>query len=63
MMDKPNTETTVHNESLHGSTMIDKAALRADRIDEEGLTFRYVARHHPALVWWSFFYAMAAVGW
>lgn len=62
-MDKLDMDTTVHSESLRGSTTIDNAALRADRIDEEGLTFRFVARHHPMLVWWSFFYAMSAVGW
>ncbi|OAL04217.1 general substrate transporter [Phaeosphaeriaceae sp. SRC1lsM3a] len=62
-MDKLDMDTTFHNESLRGSTTIDNAALRADRIDEEGLTFRFVARHHPMLVWWSFFYAMSAVGW
>ncbi|ORY13441.1 general substrate transporter [Clohesyomyces aquaticus] len=31
--------------------------------NEEGLTLKYIAHHHPALVWWSFFYAMSAVGW
>jgi len=62
-MEKIDGEATIHTESLHGSTTIDQAALKADRIDEEGLTFRYVARHHPMLVWWSFFYAMSAVGW
>ena len=62
-MEKMNHETAVHNESFGDKSAIDQRALAADRTDEEGLTFRYVARHHPALVWWSFFYAMSAVGW
>ncbi|KAH7381532.1 maltose permease [Pyrenochaeta sp. MPI-SDFR-AT-0127] len=62
-MDKVTSEAVVHSESIHSKAVVDEAALKADRIDEEGLTFRYVARHHPALVWWSFFYAMSAVGW
>ena len=62
-MEKIDTDTMVHHESLHEKTVIDEAALRAARDDEQGLTFSYVARHHPGLVWWSFFYAMSAVGW
>ncbi|KAH7079870.1 maltose permease [Paraphoma chrysanthemicola] len=62
-MEKINHQTTVHNEGFSDKSAIDQRALDADRVDEEGLTFRFVARHHPALVWWSFFYAMSAVGW
>ncbi|KAH7121296.1 maltose permease [Dendryphion nanum] len=63
-MEKLNIETLEReNVTVPDKTIIDEAALQADRLDEEGLTFSYVIRHHPALVWWSFFYAMSAVGW
>ncbi|KAF2016312.1 general substrate transporter [Aaosphaeria arxii CBS 175.79] len=66
MMEKTDSETVVRNESISKSgnpVVVDEAALLADRTDEEGLTFRYVMKNHPSLVWWSFFYAMSAVGW
>lgn len=30
---------------------------------EHELTLRKVLRNHPALVWWSFYWAMAGVAW
>lgn len=30
---------------------------------EHGLNLRRILRHHPALVWWSFYWAMAGVAW
>ncbi|KAJ5758457.1 hypothetical protein N7520_005613 [Penicillium odoratum] len=37
--------------------------LDTDRSAEHDLTLRYIARHHPAILWWCFYWAMAAVGW
>jgi hypothetical protein len=30
---------------------------------EHDLTLGQIFRHYPALVWWCFYWAMAAVGW
>ncbi|KFA56682.1 hypothetical protein S40293_06223 [Stachybotrys chartarum IBT 40293] len=38
-------------------------AVDADRQEEHDLTLRQLFRRHPAIVGWSFFWAMAAVGW
>ncbi|RSL48969.1 hypothetical protein CEP54_012639 [Fusarium duplospermum] len=37
--------------------------VNADRQAEHDLTLRQVLRHHPALIGWTFFYAIAAIGW
>ena len=34
-----------------------------DAVTEHELTFMDVARHHKMLIWWSFYFAMCAVGW
>ncbi|KAF4980637.1 hypothetical protein FZEAL_3386 [Fusarium zealandicum] len=38
-------------------------ALNVERQAEHDLTIKQVLTRHPALVWWSFYWAMAAVGW
>lgn len=38
-------------------------AVNADRQLEHDLTLKDVFRRHPAIVAWSFYWAMAAVGW
>lgn len=40
-----------------------KAAMRDDHKLEHRMTVKEVFTNHPALVWWTFFWAMAAVGW
>jgi hypothetical protein len=30
---------------------------------EKAITLRHVFKHHHTLVWWVFYWAMAAVGW
>lgn len=40
-----------------------RASVIADNEVEHELTFREVARHHKALIWWSFYFAMCAIGW
>lgn len=40
-----------------------KGGLQMDRQEEQTLTIRQAIRDHPALVWWSFYWSMAAVGW
>ncbi|KAI8713561.1 MFS domain-containing protein [Fusarium sp. LHS14.1] len=44
------------------STLSDKDATAANA-NEHNLTFRDVARKHPKIIWWSFFWCMCAVGW
>ncbi len=34
-----------------------------DNVTEHELTFKDVARYHKRLIWWSFYFAMCAVGW
>ncbi|KAH7240531.1 hypothetical protein FSOLCH5_010732 [Fusarium solani] len=48
-----------------GAEFVDPKAdgVNADRQAEHDLTLRQVLRHHPALIGWSFFYAVAAIGW
>lgn len=38
-------------------------ALQADHNLEHATTVKQVFQNHPALVWWCFYWAMAAVGW
>ncbi|KAI6782355.1 uncharacterized protein J7T54_008441 [Emericellopsis cladophorae] len=38
-------------------------AVDVDHQLEHALTVKLVLKHHPALVWWCFFWAMAGVGW
>jgi hypothetical protein len=40
-----------------------RGSVITDNVHEHQLTFREVARHHKALIWWSFYFAMCAVGW
>lgn len=37
--------------------------VRINRTLEHELAVRDVFANHPALVWWSFYWSMAAVGW
>jgi hypothetical protein len=43
-------------EERHGSVDRDNAT-------EHELTFMDVLKHHKMLIWWSFYFAMCAVGW
>jgi len=56
-----------HVEKFHHADQSDGAERRAsvvkDNIKEHELTFRDVARNHKMLIWWSFYFAMCAVGW
>jgi hypothetical protein len=45
-----------------GSAITDRNVI-TDNVHEHQLTFLEVARHHKALIWWSFYFAMCAVGW
>ncbi|PKS08091.1 hypothetical protein jhhlp_005366 [Lomentospora prolificans] len=40
-----------------------KGNMHSDREEEQALTLYQAIKDHPALVWWSFYWAMAAVGW
>lgn len=37
--------------------------IRTDQDVEHQLTLRRILTHHPALVWWAFYWAMAGVAW
>lgn len=39
------------------------AQIAADNAEERSLTLRTVARNHPKLLFWSFFWCLTAVGW
>lgn len=45
-----------------GSVITDRNVI-TDNVHEHQLTFIEVAQHHKALIWWSFYFAMCAVGW
>lgn len=62
-------ETRSKNDVLeaqaHGAEFVD---LKADAVNEERqaeseLTLKQFLVRYPAIVWWSFYWAMAAVGW
>jgi hypothetical protein len=40
-----------------------EAVVESDRQAEHDLTLKQVFINHPALAWWSFYWAMAGVGW
>lgn len=40
-----------------------KSGTARTRDGGDELTLRKVLHHHPALVWWSFYWAMAGVAW
>lgn len=40
-----------------------KSAVISDNVFEHRQTIRMVARNHPALVWWAFFFSVSALGW
>ena len=43
--------------------LVKQEAVRTDHNLEHELTVKYLFRKHPALIWWCFFWGMAAVGW
>jgi hypothetical protein len=45
-----------------GSVLTDGNVV-TDNVQEHQLTFMDVARNHKPLIWWSFYFAMCAVGW
>lgn len=45
-----------------GSAITDGNVVK-DNDREHQLTFMDVARDHKSLIWWSFYFAMCAVGW
>jgi hypothetical protein len=55
-IEKPAVEGSLNNEERRGSIAKDAAT-------EHELTFMDVLKHHKMLIWWSFYFAMCAVGW
>jgi hypothetical protein len=48
------------------STVADSArrvSIVADNEEEHRLTFADIWKHHKAIIWWSFYFAMCAIGW
>lgn len=63
-------ELTTKAEAMaeHGVTGVEHVDSKTENVGierqaEHDLTLKQVFRNHKALVWWSFFWAMAAVGW
>ncbi|CAM1502765.1 Fc.00g075410.m01.CDS01 [Cosmosporella sp. VM-42] len=62
-------ETKADHLSEHGVSGVEHSAdpktetMVTERQAEHDLTLKQVLRNHPALVWWSFYWAMAGVGW
>ncbi|KAJ8117777.1 hypothetical protein OPT61_g1105 [Boeremia exigua] len=65
-MEKPSSvihhEEKIQPSELQHSVTQTKAAI-ADNITEHHLTLRDVWKHHPALIGWSFYWSMCAIGW
>ena len=40
-----------------------RVSVVADNAEEHRLTFVEIWKHHKAMIWWSFYFAMCAVGW
>ena len=54
--------------SEHGVSGVEHAnpkseVVATERQAEHNLTLKQVFRNHPALIWWSLYWAMAGVGW
>ncbi|KAH7558305.1 hypothetical protein BM1_05577 [Bipolaris maydis] len=60
-MEKP--ASTTYHEEIIGENNKTAQAVTADNINEHQLTLGQVFKKHPALVGWSFFWSMCAVGW
>jgi hypothetical protein len=63
-MEKDATKTSA--EYAESPAMADpsrRASVAADNEEEHQLTFVDVWKHHKAMIWWSFYFAMCAVGW
>lgn len=54
-------ETVSPNELNHSVT--DTKGVIADSITEHGLSLREIWKNRPALISWSFYWSMCAVGW
>jgi len=65
-MEKPISVTQyaedIHPNELKHSVTETKGAI-ADNITEHQLTLKEVWKNHPALIGWSFYWSMCAVGW
>lgn len=58
-----NEENTAPEMAKPEILVVKEQALQADHSLEHDTTVKQVFRNHPALVWWCFYWAMAAVGW
>ena len=58
------TEKTLHSASSDGSgTEERRRSVARDNATEHELTFMDVLKNHKMLIWWSFYFAMCAIGW
>jgi hypothetical protein len=50
---------------VSGTEFIDAKshAIETDRQAEHELTLKQCFKQHPAVVWWCFYWAIAAIGW
>ena len=59
-----NSELKVEAVTSHdGGERDGKSAVINDNYFEHTQTIGAVARNHPALVWWAFFFSVSAIGW
>ncbi|KAH7201512.1 general substrate transporter [Fusarium oxysporum] len=54
-------DATVEHMAVSDKRPLDQ--IQVANANEHNLTFRDVARRHPKIIWWSFFWCMCAVGW
>ncbi|KAF5581628.1 maltose permease [Fusarium pseudocircinatum] len=54
-------DATVEHMAISGKHVLDQ--IQVANANEHSLTFKDVARKHPKIIWWSFFWCMCAVGW
>jgi hypothetical protein len=65
MMGHAKASLEINNDKLEEATTtaVENVASETRTGAANELTLRKVLRDHPALVWWSFYWAMAGVAW
>ena len=65
MMEYTNSSPEINDDKLEEATTtaVENVASETRTGAAHELTLRKVLRDHPALVWWSFYWAMAGVAW
>ncbi|KAI1054703.1 hypothetical protein LB505_014395 [Fusarium chuoi] len=53
-------DATVEHMAVSDKHILDQ--IQVANANEHNLTFKDIARKHPKIIWWSFFWCMCAVG-